>query len=83
MFDEARAKYFQTCSELYSLSLSFICFSIENEELIWRYVPWIMKKDQSLAVRVRTIWFFCGINTYSKYEIVSRSPPADILWKKS
>ncbi|XP_046859685.1 transforming growth factor-beta receptor-associated protein 1-like isoform X2 [Xenia sp. Carnegie-2017] len=29
--------------------------SIENEELIWRYVPWIMKKDQSLAVRI-----FCG-----------------------
>ena len=26
--------------------------SIDNDELIWRYVPWIMKKDQALAVRV-------------------------------
>lgn len=27
--------------------------STRSEELIWRYVPWIMEKDQALAVRVR------------------------------
>ena len=39
--------------------------STRNEELIWRYVPWIMEKDQALAVRVKNISWI----KYAKFSI--------------
>jgi hypothetical protein len=40
------------CKPRIKIIIRMYISSINNEELLWRYVPWIMEKDQALAVRV-------------------------------